>query len=356
VTQLNEALAWYGDGLLAAHILNRGDFTDSRSYSYADLSRRLASEQLNLNASTTWTNNFAYDNGVGGGPGVLTKVAATPSSLGWSGIPDTFSRMATATNSIISYSAYGHVNGQATLSAWLDGQPVSITAIGTNAMQWQAAMELNAGNHQLKVAALHPSGQFTALTTNSFTNSIAYQTTGDNYDGAGYLTQRIWKNANGTTNKIQTLSWDASGRLHSVTERDASQNGQNFTVVYDALGRRLQTTQILVTNGVALSGTPIVVSHYFDPMYEFQELGVTEGIQTTWKLMGVDLNSRYGGQNGTGGFEGFSPYLNLFYPTIADFNGNILGVVTNGSVVWNSSRPCSEPMAVWRANTHGAIV
>jgi RHS repeat-associated protein len=73
-------------------------------------------------------------------------------------------------------------------------------------------------------------------------------------------------------------------------------------------------------------------------MYEFQELGVTEGIQTTWKLMGADLNGRYGGQNGTGGFEGFSPYLNLFYPTIADFHGNILGFVTNGVVSWNNSR------------------
>ncbi len=33
------------------------DFTDSRVYSYANLSRRLTQEQLNLNASTTWTNN-----------------------------------------------------------------------------------------------------------------------------------------------------------------------------------------------------------------------------------------------------------------------------------------------------------
>ena len=33
-----------------------------------------------------------------------------------------------------------------------------------------------------------------------------------------------------------------------------------------------------------------------------------------------------------------SPYLNLFYPTIADVNGNILGIVTNGVVTWNSSR------------------
>jgi RHS repeat-associated protein len=224
------------------------------------------------------------------------------------------------------------------LSAWLDNQPVSVTGIGTNAMQWRAMMELSAGTHQLKVAAAHPSGQFTAWTTNTFTNSIAYQTTGDTFDNAGYITNRVWKNANGTTNRTQTLSWDARGRLHSVIDRDASQNGQNFTVVYDALGRRLQTTQVIVSNGVAMANLPVVVNHYFDPLYEFQELGVTEGSQTTWRLMGPDMNGKYGAQNGTGGLDGISPYLNLFYPTIADMNGNILGMVTNGVVTWNSSR------------------
>jgi RHS repeat-associated protein len=339
LAQLTESLTWSGDGLLATHTLNRSDFTDSRSYAYAPMSRRLTQEQLNLNGSTAWTNNFAYDSGTAAGPGVLTSVAATPSSQGWQGIPDAFSRIGTETNNIISYAAYGHVNGQSTLSAWLDGQPVSVTGIGTNAMQWRAAMELSAGTHQLKLAALHPSGQFTALATNTFTNNIAYQTTGDTFDNAGNITQRVWLNANGTTNKIQTLSWDARGRLHQVTERDAAQNGQNFTVVFDALGRRLQTTQIIVSNGVAMASLPVVVNHYFDPLHEFLELGVNErGGSTAWKLIGPDMNGQYGGQNGTGGFDGFSPYLNLFYPTIADFNGNILGVVTNGVVSWNGSR------------------
>jgi RHS repeat-associated protein len=127
--------------------------------------------------------------------------------------------------------------------------------------------------------------------------------------------------------------------LHTVTERDANNNGQNFTIVYDGLGRRLQTTEFVVSNGVA-SSTPIVVSHYFDPMYEFQELGLTEGSQTINKLMGPDSDGNYGGENGTGGFDAISPYLNLFDPTIADVNGDILGYYdpTKGSVQWNSSR------------------
>jgi hypothetical protein len=155
-SQLGETLTWSGDGLLATHTLNRGDFTDSRSYAYASFSRRLTQEQLNLNASTTWTNNLVYDNGVSAGPGVLTS-SGSGSAL-WSGGADAFSRINTATNSLIPYAAFGHVNGQSTLSAWLDNQPVSVTGVGTNAMQWRAAMELTSGAHQLLVAAAHPSG------------------------------------------------------------------------------------------------------------------------------------------------------------------------------------------------------
>jgi hypothetical protein len=248
--QLTESLTWSGDGLLATHtLLRNNDFTDSRSYAYANLSRRLTQEQLNLDGSTRWTNNLTYDNGVAAGPGVLTQMGQ--GSALWNGVADTFSRVTTETNNMVSYSAYGHVNGQSTLSAWLDNKPVSVTAVGTNAMQWQSLMELNAGSHQLKVAAFHPSGFYTAWATNSFTNNIAYLTTTNSFDGAGNVTQRIWRKANGTTNRIQTLAWDARGRLHYVTDRDASQNGQNFIIVYDALGRRLQTTETIVSNGVA---------------------------------------------------------------------------------------------------------
>ena len=58
-----------------------------------------------------------------------------------------------------------------------------------------------------------------------------------------------------------------------------------------------------------------------------------------WKLYGPDLNGVYGGLNGTGGFDGVSPYLDTFYPTISDYRGNILGEVTNGVVSWFPSRP-----------------
>ena len=340
LSNLNESLTWSGDGLLAAHTLARADFTDSRTYTYANLSRRLVQEQLNLNASTTWTNTMVYDNGVGGGPGVLTQMGqANSTSNEWSGAADAFSRVATETNSTSPFPAYGHINGQSILvSGWLDNQPVSISAVGTNAMQWRAMMELAPGVHQLKVSALHPSGVFTAWATNSFTNNLAYQTTVDSYDGAGNITNRVWKNPSGTVERTQTLSWDARGRLHAITDRDANSSGYNWSAVYDALNRRLQTTVILVTNGIASTAPPQTISSYFDPQVEFLELGVSYGNQTVWKLYGPDSDGVYGGENGTGGFDAVSPYLNIFNPVISDARGNILAEVTNGVTSWNPAR------------------
>jgi RHS repeat-associated protein len=73
---------------------------------------------------------------------------------------------------------------------------------------------------------------------------------------------------------------------------------------------------------------------------EFLELGVAYGTKTEWKLYGPDLNGKYGGLNGTGGFDAVSPGLSLFNPTISDARGNILGYYDSaqGSVVWNSAR------------------
>jgi RHS repeat-associated protein len=339
--KLIESLGWSADGLLNTHTLTEvGNFTDSRSYAYANLSRRVTQEQLNLTSSTAWTNTFVYDKGVAGGPGVLTSAGQAGQSSGlWNGGADAFSRVSAETNSTFAYSAYGHVNGQSTLSAWLDNQPLPITGLGTNAMQWRAAMEISPGTHQIKVAAAHPSGFYTAWTTNSFTNNISYQSTADSFDGSGNITNRVWRNASGTTNRIQTLSWDARGRLHQVVDRDATNNGYNWTAVYDSLNRRLSTTTVLVTNGVVYPAASQTLSSYFDPLCEFQELGVSVGSQTTWKLMGPDLNGQYGGLNGIGGFEGTSPYLYTFNPTISDARGNILAEVTNGAVSWNPSRP-----------------
>jgi RHS repeat-associated protein len=355
--ELSETLAWSGDGLLATHTLARGDLmTDHRIYSYASQSRRLSQEQLNLNASTTWTNSFVYDRGVAGGPGALTTAGPIGASFGlwWSGIPDAFSHVNTETNNSIGFLAYGAVNGQSTLSAWLDSQPIQILDVGTNNMQWRTFIELSQGAHQLKVSALHPSGFFTAWATNAFTNNIPNQVAHDGYDGGGNITNRVWVNASGLTNRMQILSYDAKGRLHQVIELNTNNYGFIWTASYDALNRRLSTTTTLVSNNVPSAVPPQVLSSYYDPLVEFLELGVqlnsapqveflqagtSPSVQTVWKLYGPDLNGAYGGENGTGGLEGVSPYLNTFNPVISDARGNVLAEVTNGVPSWTLARP-----------------
>jgi YD repeat-containing protein len=344
VTKLTETLTWTGDGLLNTHTLDRsGDFIDSRSYVYADLSRRLVEERLNLSASKRWTNIYTFDNGAGSGPGVLTRIAQTASQTTWSGVKDAFSRIGTETNTATRQFAYGRLNGPSSVTALLDGMPQSTTltsVAATNSQwpyQWRTTMELTPGPHRLDVSAAHPSGQFTTNQTSWFTNNIASLTITNLSDGAGNLTQRIWRKPNGTTNLVQTLSWDARGRLYKVAERDSTQSGRDFTVTYDALGRRMRTAEVAVTNNVALTNQPLIVSHYFDPSVEFLELGVVENGKTTWKLIGPDFDGKYGSQNGTGGFEAMASGFS-FTPVIADSLGNIHGVYEQAGMIWSSNR------------------
>jgi RHS repeat-associated protein len=343
-TQLTESLTRYLDGTLADDTLYRADFTDSRSYSYAGLSRRLVQEQLNLNGSTQWTNTLAYDSGVSAESGVLTKMGANGAAL-WSGGVSPFTRVNTETNTSIMYPANGRFNGQAALTASLDGQPLSVTTNSSGdpsyPYQWRTVMELTPGVHQLKVAAAHPSGFFTAWATNTFTNNFAQETASVLRDGGGNVEERIWRNPDGSTNRLQQFYWDAKDRLTDYSDfQHGTQNGIHWHAEYDGLNRRLFTTCTVITNGQDPNLSPLTINQYYDPQVEFLELGVSYGNTTEWKLYGPDLNGVYGGLNGTGGLDGVSPYLNLFNPVISDYRGNILAEVTNGAaVVWNPARP-----------------
>ena len=114
---LAETLTWTGDGLLNTHTLARTDFTDQRSYSYAPLSRRLTTEQMNLDATHCWTNDFAYDSGAAG-LGLLTY-AGTPGSPGLERRHQPAVPHQPETNTVWRESAYGRLNGAATVSAFL---------------------------------------------------------------------------------------------------------------------------------------------------------------------------------------------------------------------------------------------
>ncbi len=346
ITKLSETLSWTGDGLLNTHTLDRvGDFTDSRAYSYADFTRRLTEERLNLDGSKRWTNSFTYDNGVDSGPGALTMISPASGTARWTGGTDAFSRINTETNSTIRRPASGKVNGPATVTASLDGMPQPISVYSVNdatwTNRWTSTLEVPPGAHQLIVSAQHPSGKFTTNASVWFTNSVASERITDSFDGAGYLTKRIWKSPSGTTNRTQDLSWDARGRLVKVIERDSSTNGFDWLAFYDPQGRRMMTRTFPVTNGVEIIDSVKILIPFFDPMVEFLEMGVMVNYaQTQWKMYGPDLNGVYGGLNGTGGFDAVAPGLNVFNPTLSDARGNILGVVTNGIAVnWTGARP-----------------
>jgi RHS repeat-associated protein len=202
--------------------------------------------------------------------------------------------------------------------------PTAITSISVNA----------SGSHYLVGDVLDISG-------GTFTAQAQIQVTATNsYDAAGEITNRVWLNPSGTVEKTQTLSWDAHGRLHAVSQRDAGNSGYNWTTVYDPLNRRISTATVLVTNGVAYPSSVQTINSYFDPQVEFLELGVSYGIHTEWKLYGPDLSGQYGGMNGVGGLDGISPGLSLFNPTVSDVRGNILSYYDSsvGSVTWSPAR------------------
>ena len=169
--------------------------------------------------------------------------------------------------------------------------------------QWRTVMELRPGTHTLQASALHSSGQFTNSATSTFTNNAVDQTTLSHF-AEGQLSYRVWRNSAGQTNRVQTFTWDAKSRLIATSELDSSNNGYNWSAVYDPLGRRLQTTTIIVTNGTALTGQPKTINQFYDPSVEFLEVGVKIEGKTTWKVYGPDLDGRYGGMNGTGGLDG----------------------------------------------------
>jgi|GEM_PF-4522371 len=206
--------------------------------------------------------------------------------------------------------------------------------------EWRTEMELRPGARTLTATARHGSGMFTTNTSVTFTNNAVDQTTVSHF-AEGQLSHRIWRNSLGQTNRVQTFTWDARSRLIATTEVDDQNNGYNWSAVYDALGRRLKTTTVIVTNGFALTNQPKVIASYFDPGVEFLELGVNVSGKARWKICGPDLNGSYGGMNGTGGYDGVVDDVGVVRPVVSDARGNVHGLFDTVELTmnWNGSRP-----------------
>jgi YD repeat-containing protein len=155
--------------------------------------------------------------------------------------------------------------------------------------------------------AVDPSGLYTASATSAFTVTAANPsapagTVTSAYDADGNVISRSW-----TSGVTQLLTWDAFSRLINVVQRDSSNNGYNWTAVYDGLGRRLQTVQQPVVNNVA-SGAATTIASIYDCQNSL-EIGVSVNGAKAWKVYGPDMNGSYGGLQGTGRSEGVGPLL-----------------------------------------------
>jgi hypothetical protein len=259
-TVLTEDWSLSGDGLPTAYTAARSDFTDARSFGYGALHRRLTNEVLALGASQSATNGYTFDNGAEGRVGVA--------------------RIGAETNSVLHRTATGTVNGPARLRGDVNGRPVDLRYNPSAAGQWSAELELTPGTNTLTVYADHPSSQFTTNKVSTFTvDGGARDRVDSQFDGGGYVTNRVWKNS--------------QGRLVKVRERDTNTNGFNWQVDIDPLGRRLRTTTVPVTNGVALTAQARTLVHFYDPSVEFLEIGVAINGVVTWKNYGPDPDGRY---------------------------------------------------------------
>jgi hypothetical protein len=159
-TLLTENLSWLNNGQLSAYSAARGDFTDSRNYGYSALARRVTQESFNVAASQKLTNNYAVDQGQGGALGVLTaQTVSGASSASWaapaSGGLDGLSRVAQAQDSVISRSAYGTAQGAGTVSATLDGHPLS-----AQFRQWTSGRSQVFPIHKMELASRRKQAEY----------------------------------------------------------------------------------------------------------------------------------------------------------------------------------------------------
>ncbi|EEF59768.1 YD repeat protein [Pedosphaera parvula Ellin514] len=341
---LTENWTWTGDGMPGSYTAARSDYTDARSFTYGTANRRLTQETLALGSSQTVTNNYTFDNGQAGGLGVLTGQAAGAAS--WNGGLDAFARVATETNTVLHRTASGSVNGPATLRGYLNGQSLDLAYDVHGPSAWSADLALPPGTNALTVYADHPSGLFTTNTASTFTVPAgAFDQEVSQYDGAGNVTNRTWKNALGQIIQTQSLSWDGLGQLVRVNQRDVNNNGFNFESYFDGAGRQVRTIETTVTNNVALSSNPapVTVTYTYDPQVEFLivGIGISQGMNARQDTLvyGPDVSGTYGGMHGVGGLETVTSLpFNSSAVLLNDAFGNILGAVTNGTVAWNASR------------------
>jgi RHS repeat-associated protein len=343
-----ETTSFFANGTLDTYGLTRVGATawdETRAYTYNSRGQ-VTSEGVTPAAQLPLALNFQFDQGATAGLGIRTAA-----KLG-TGAPQSWQLTSSGINSLARVTLDQSTAANRTITAAgvsLGADRVNLTLDGTSigtakhpgwadpVGAWTQNLSLQPGSHTLKADAVHPSGQYTATATSTFTvggTGQAAEAITTAYDADGNVATRTYADG-----RLQTLTWDAFNRLIKLAQRDALGTGYDWTAVYDGLGRRLKTTQQTVTASVP-TGAATVTTSIFDPQVEFLEIGVAINGVKAWKVYGPDLNGRFGGLNGTGGLE--ATILDAGGTTkgvINDQFGNGVGSVTSGSTVsWFTTR------------------
>lgn len=338
---LVETMTWRTNGTLGSYNATRsgsGAWNESRSLGY-NARNQLTGESFGLSNNASASAAYAFD---ATKLGVLTSMILSGGSTNvWTAgaaSPDGFGRIQQETlyQGSTMVRASGAAPGAQQVRGTLDGNSLGALTYDPSSPdgRWSVDLNLTNASHTLSVSAVHPSGRYTNTASTSFT-VVGSDALSDSYDSAGYVVGRTMASG------AQTLHWDAAGRLVSISQRNAQASGYDWSAVYDALGRRLYSTWVPVSNSVALSGQLVSQSSLFDPQVEFQEIAVSLNGVRTWKVYGPDLDGSYGSAQGLGGLEatrqeGASQPL----PVLQDHFGNVLATINpqSGSVTWSSTR------------------
>ena len=309
-TLLTENLTRTPRGKIQDYTATRAGRSSSRAhhYSYA-ASGRLTGEIFDREASgDATTAAYRYDEE---GLGLLLArhfTGAGPKR--WNALAfDPFARLlqsSTASGApapAASYTARGTAGTAEGLRARHNGEPVALSIIPRSSgegVDWSAQLQLEPGSQLLEVQIRNPRipHEYHPVEKRHFSVvSPGDPVQRDRYDPAGRLTERSFPDG-----RRESLAYDALGRLHTVTRRDSSGNGFDWTATYDGFGRRLGVSHTPVTGHHPQAAQTRTVRSLYDPQHEFLEIALKVNTDaTTWKIHGNDLNGSYGGLHGIGG-------------------------------------------------------
>ncbi|MEI8124350.1 MAG: RHS repeat-associated core domain-containing protein, partial [Parachlamydiaceae bacterium] len=122
----------------------------------------------------------------------------------------------------------------------------------------------------------------------------------------------------------QRLSWDPWGRLIAVTS-----DTYEWVASYDPFGRRLETKHTPIIKGKLWNskGKTTLTTSYYDPEEEFQEIGISFGKTTFWK-MHVGMTC-----------EAIIDSTGEFAVLHHDIKNNLTAVITSQTSHWNKEYP-----------------